>query len=349
MLPRFLLFCFLLLTQISFAQAPAVFDSMLFIRQELVLFDFGKHDIRPEADSLLKALGNEYLSQPRVFMHVSAHTDAVGSNANNRKLSRQRAESVAATLLAAGIVQERIQINEFGEEKPLTANKTEEERQANRRATIDLYLQKQLFYLEGQIKDSVTDKGIEAEVVLRNKFYRDSLKTDTSGRFRVAVPNQEVVVIDAFAKGYLFETQVFKAEAGKTKSLSIKVAPAAAGASAEIKNLYFYGNQAILLPRSEPELLKALRFCRLNPHLTLEIEGHINRPNEPPVAETSWDFDLSVRRAKLVYDYLIANDIPAERLTYKGYGNSRMRYPKAKSAPHQESNRRVEIRVLKTD
>lgn len=185
--------------------------------------------------------------------------------------------------------------------------------------------------------------------MVKTKSFQDSMQTDTAGRFRVMLPNQEVVVIDAFAKGYLFETQVFKAEAGKTKLLSISVPPATAGASAEIKNLYFYGNQAILLPNSEPELYKALRFCELNPDLTLEIAGHVNRPNAPPVAESSWDFDLSVRRAKLVYDHLIKNGIPAKRLSYKGYGNSQMRFPKAVTEKQQELNRRVEIRILKTN
>jgi len=328
---------------------PLVFDSMFLLRQEQVLFDFGKHELRPEADSLLRILGKEYAEQTQVFLHICAHTDAIGSNDNNRKLSQRRAGAVSAVLLEGGIPQARIQINEYGEERPIADNATEAQRQANRRATLDFYLQKKLFYVEGQIKDSVTNQGILAEIVVKTKSFRDSMQTDSAGRFRVALPDQEVVVIDAFAKGYLFETQVFKAEAGKTKLLSVMVPPAKTGASAEIKNLYFYGNQAILLPRSEPELYKALRFCQLNPDLTLEIEGHINKPNHPDVLESSWDFDLSVRRAKLVYDHLIENGIPANRLTYKGYGNFKMRFPKAVSEKQQELNRRVEIRILKTN
>ncbi len=343
------LFFFFFLVGSTASAQPLVFDSMLWMRQERVLFDFGKHELRPDADSLLRSLGKEYLEQNRVFLHVSAHTDAVGSNENNRKLSERRATAVAAVLLETGIPQTRIQINEYGEDRPLADNTTEANRQVNRRATVDVYLQKQLFYVEGQVKDSATSEGILAEIVVKTKWYQDSMQTDSAGRFRVALPNQEVVVIDAFAKGYLFETQVFKAEAGKTKSLSIKIPEAKAGGSADIKNLYFYGNQAILLPRSEPELYKALRFCQLNPNLKLEIAGHINRPNQPPVEKTSWDFDLSVRRARLVYDYLISKGIPAERLSYKGYGNEQMRFPKANTNLQQELNRRVEIRILKAD
>jgi outer membrane protein OmpA-like peptidoglycan-associated protein len=49
-----------------------------------------------------------------------------------------------------------------------------------------------------------------------------------------------------------------------------------------------------------------------------------------------------------VYDYLIEKKVEASRLTYKGYGNWQMRYPKARSNRDQELNRRVEIRVLET-
>jgi outer membrane protein OmpA-like peptidoglycan-associated protein len=103
----------------------------------------------------------------------------------------------------------------------------------------------------------------------------------------------------------------------------------------------------VLLPQSQPELDKVLAFARLNDRLILEIAGHINGPNRPPVSEDSWDFQLSVRRAKLVYDHLIANDIPAERISYKGYGNSQMRFPHATQERQMAANRRVEIRVLK--
>ena len=85
---------------------------------------------------------------------------------------------------------------------------------------------------------------------------------------------------------------------------------------------------------------------QLNDTITIEIAGHINRPNYPPVDKLSWDFKLSEKRAKMVYDYLLENNIPKERISYKGYGNFQMRYPKARSEKEQAQNRRVEIRVI---
>jgi len=84
----------------------------------------------------------------------------------------------------------------------------------------------------------------------------------------------------------------------------------------------------------------------LNDSLNIEIAGHINRPNYPPVDKLSSDFKLSVQRAKMVHDYLLENNISADRISFKGYGNFQMRYPKARSEKQQAENRRVEIRIV---
>ena len=83
--------------------------------------------------------------------------------------------------------------------------------------------------------------------------------------------------------------------------------------------------------------------------MRIEIAGHINRPNQPPVPKESWDFKLSLRRALLVYDYLKENNIETTRMRYKGYGNSQMRYPNAVSEARQSLNRRVEIVIFDSE
>ena len=88
---------------------------------------------------------------------------------------------------------------------------------------------------------------------------------------------------------------------------------------------------------------------QVNPQLKIEIAGHINYPNSPPVEQDSWYWQLSVARAKLVYDYLLENNIDSSRIKYAGYGNTQMRYPKATSEQEQALNRRVEIRVLENE
>ena len=128
--------------------------------------------------------------------------------------------------------------------------------------------------------------------------------------------------------------------------LQLPLKPATNGAAADIGNLYFVGNQPVLLENSKPELPKILRFMQLNPAMKIEIAGHVNRPNNPPVDKDSWDFKLSEDRAKVVFNYLIEHEINVEQVSWKGYGNHQMRYPRASSEAEQALNRRVEIRVL---
>ena len=139
---------------------------------------------------------------------------------------------------------------------------------------------------------------------------------------------------------------MLKALPGKMPVLTFELPPVKIGESIDIKNLYFVGNEAILLPPSEPELPKILRFMQINPAAKIEIAGHVNLPNRPACGTSSSHYILSVRRALLVYDYLLKNGISENRVSYKGYGNWEMRYPQARTEEYQAKNRRVEIRVL---
>jgi outer membrane protein OmpA-like peptidoglycan-associated protein len=66
-------------------------------------------------------------------IRIEGHTDSSGNDATNLKLSEKRAASVKKFLLDAGIEDARLESQGFGEEKPLTENKTKAGREANRR------------------------------------------------------------------------------------------------------------------------------------------------------------------------------------------------------------------------
>ncbi|MCB0633517.1 MAG: OmpA family protein [Saprospiraceae bacterium] len=335
--PLFLFFPFAL-------SAQSTFDSLTLVASKVVYFDFGKHELRPDADSTLREVQTIFERSAPLKIHITAHTDAIGNDQNNQALSDRRAESVRTALAGLGIPDSVLVIETFGEHHPVASNADDTGRQLNRRVTIDLYEPKHMRFLTGQIRDEESGEGIYADIILRGKQFRDSLSTDSSGHFRHAVPDQEVIGLDVYAKDHFFQSKLFKATDGVV--LDLNLPPARKGESADIENLYFKGDQAVLLPRSEPELPKVLRFMQVNPQLKIEIAGHINYPNSPPVEQDSWYWQLSVARAKLVYDYLLKNNIDPSRIKYAGYGNTQMRYPKATSEQEQALNRRVEIRVL---
>ena len=77
-----------------------------------------------------------------------------------------------------------------------------------------------------------------------------------------------------------------------------------------------------------------------------QIEGHVNVPNQPPISESSNSFKLSQDRANRIYRFLLEHGIPEDRISWKGYGNWRMLYPKAIFENEQRLNRRVEVFVV---
>ena len=103
-----------------------------------VLFDFNQASLKPGAREKLSKLAGILLAYPGPYhMEVEGHTDAVGSQDYNQKLSEDRAQSVSSYLLKAGIASDRIlAVRGFGKLRPVTTNDTPEGRQMNRRVEI---------------------------------------------------------------------------------------------------------------------------------------------------------------------------------------------------------------------
>ncbi len=94
----------------------------------------------------LNASSNEQLAQviallnknPNIQIEISAHTDDVGSDNYNLKLSERRAQAVVNYLIDNGITLSRLVAKGYGETKPLADNKTEENRAKNRRVELKI-------------------------------------------------------------------------------------------------------------------------------------------------------------------------------------------------------------------
>ncbi len=341
-----IIFTFLLasLPFLSFSQtifAPEV--PIKTLRDTAVFFDFGKYDLRPASIAVLQDLALEIKDLKNVSIEVTAHTDAIGTNEANDILSQNRADAVKAFLATQGIVDSIITAQVYGENVPVADNNSDTGRQANRRATIKVLRAMPTGTYKGRVIDFETKEGIQAEVIFRSKTERDSFTTDVNGEFITKLPLGEIIGFDVYAPCYFFENKMFRVK--RIGELEFALPKVEKGAVFPIKNLYFVGNQYVLLPKSEPTLPKLLAFMKRNDCGKIEIAGHINQPNRPPVVPESWDFKLSVNRAKMVHDYLLENGISQERMTYKGYGNSQMIYPTARTEEKQAQNRRVEIRV----
>lgn len=333
--------------------AQSVFDSLYSASYVEVFFATGKADLNAEALASLDSIAQLFAKNERFrLLRITAHTDSIGERGNNEALAARRAAAVRAALVERGVETGKIHTRAYGERSPLMSNSTESGRQRNRRASVEAVVAVPMTTLRGQVKDRDTGKGIQALVSFRSKTRLDSMRTDSSGRYAVRLPKDSVVKVEAVAKNYFFEdftTRIFGSPELYKKykiNTDLVLPPARPGEKAVLRNLFFVGDQAVLLKMSEPELPKILKFMQINSALNVEIAGHINKPGNPVPQPEPDEMNLSINRARVIYEYLLKNGIPSERLHYKGYGNSEMMFPHALSPKESEQNRRVEIRVL---
>jgi OOP family OmpA-OmpF porin len=106
------------------------------ISLEGVHFDFDKSTLRPEAIVILDNAAGLLTTQERVVVEVAGHTDSVGTEQYNQKLSERRANAVQDYLVSKGIKASRLSARGYGEVQPVATNDTDEGRQANRRVEL---------------------------------------------------------------------------------------------------------------------------------------------------------------------------------------------------------------------
>ncbi len=107
-----------------------------------------------------------------------------------------------------------------------------------------------------------------------------------------------------------------------------------------LKNVFFETGKYELQPLSYPELNRLVELLNQTPEMRIELSGHTDNVGLAAANQT-----LSVNRAKAVYNYLIAQGINANRLSYKGYGDTRPVAPNT-TDEGRAANRRTEFTIL---
>ena len=98
-----------------------------------IFFDTGKAMLSPQSRVELEKAIELMKVNPSMVIEVGGHTDNVGDDATNMKLSHDRAKAVREYLVNAGIGATRVQAKGYGESNPIATNDTDDGRQSNRR------------------------------------------------------------------------------------------------------------------------------------------------------------------------------------------------------------------------
>lgn len=135
--------------------------------------------------------------------------------------------------------------------------------------------------------------------------------------------------------------KVIVADHASTKDVELpKVEPPSVGKSIRLDNIGFEFAKATLTPESKTELDELADMLIDYPLMRIEVEGHTD-----DVGSDASNLTLSEARAKAVVDFLRNRKVEKERITWKGYGETKPLVPND-SEEHRTLNRRVEFRVV---
>jgi OOP family OmpA-OmpF porin len=128
-------------------------------------FEYNKADIQADSYDLLDSLTDVAKKCPNDAILIAGHTDSIGSENYNLKLSTNRANAVKEYLVTHGISQDRVKSVGYGESKPIADNNTKEGRSANRRIEFNVMgindIQEVPQVEEAQVKESEEKSELE--------------------------------------------------------------------------------------------------------------------------------------------------------------------------------------------
>lgn len=113
-------------------------DDLILTIPSSLSFAYKSHAVAPGFQPTLDRIAGVLKTYDHAFVDVYGHTDSVGSEAYNQRLSEQRAASVAAYLVAHGVNSARLGTKGFGKSQPIASNETPDGQATNRRVEIKI-------------------------------------------------------------------------------------------------------------------------------------------------------------------------------------------------------------------
>ncbi len=206
----------------------------------------------------------------------------------------------------------------------------------------------QVTYVQGKVFDAETSKKLEASIKLINlssdSTIAHSISDSETGKFLICIPAGEEYAFNVSKEGYLFYSESFtltkSSDDLKIYNFVIPLSPIKKGKKTILKNIFFDIDSYELQDKSSAELGRLFQFLETNNEIRVEIGGHTDNTG----SETH-NKQLSLNRAKSVYDYLISKGITTSRILFKGYGSS-LPVDSNNTEKGRQKNRRTEFKII---
>jgi len=201
--------------------------------------------------------------------------------------------------------------------------------------------------LKGELKDEkgepVKDATIEIAYAGSNEVTQVKVNGD-DGKYAavVKVDTKQDVMVTVKKEGHAFDSKLIAKEDIKPEKVSIKgnnltLKELKVGEAYTINDILYATNSSALNDKSKFILKGFARFLNQNPNITVAIQGHTD-----DVGDDAQNLALSESRAKGVKDYLVSQGIDAERLSAKGYGETKPKVTNT-SDLNRAKNRRTDF------
>ena len=206
-----------------------------------------------------------------------------------------------------------------------------------------------VLFLKGDVKaeegELLFDAVVEVKSMKTNKITRVEVNQE-SGQYVgvVNVEEDEDVMVTVKSKDYAFNSRYISTndkEFQQPTKLDFEMQAIAEGKSFRINNIYFDTDAFNLNAQAQNVLNSFVDFMALNPTVSVAIHGHTD-----DVGKNSSNLDLSSKRAQSVHDYLIEIGVDSDRLSFKGFGESKPLVTNV-SDKGKATNRRTEFFITK--
>lgn len=201
--------------------------------------------------------------------------------------------------------------------------------------------------LKGIVTSVTTKQPIKSKVELfdlkQSRMVSQVESDSITGDYLIVLPGGSQYALYVNATGFLFNSQHFDYQETQTSIPVIKnieLLPVEKNATVVLNNIFFDVDRYELRNESETELMEVVKFMQQNTQLRIEIGGHTDN-----TGSEAHNLTLSQKRAQAVADYLISNQVPANRIKIMGYGSKKPLKPND-SEINRQLNRRIEFKII---